>query len=93
MIKDLKSILSLLTRRERWKLALLFVLMLLAALFEAVGVGAVPLFVAFLMEPSKLSNHAILSRWIPELPNVVTTDLVIWGALILLASSCLKASF
>ena len=93
MLSDLKSILSLLTTRERWKLALLFVLMLIAALLEAVGVGAVPLFVAFLMEPSKLSDHAILSKWLPELPSVVTTDLVIWGSLILFSFILFKSCF
>lgn len=90
---DLKLISRLLSNREKWKFLLLFLLMMVAAVLEAIGVGAVPVFVAFIMEPSSLGEHAFLGDWFPEFPAEPTLSLIIWASAILFGFVLFKNGF
>lgn len=93
LLKDIQSIGKLLTQRERWKLALLFGLMLVAAVLEAIGIGAVPVFITFLMQPSKLSEYEPVGSLLPVLPDVPSMGHVVWASVLLLAFVLFKSLF
>ena len=57
MLKMIKKILAILTRRERKQLALLLVLMLTMALFQAAGVASVLPFISLVMDPEIITQN------------------------------------
>ena len=57
MVKMLEKILAILTRRERKQLALLLVLMLTMALFQAAGVASVLPFISLVMNPEIITQN------------------------------------
>ncbi|MGJ8638546.1 MAG: ABC transporter ATP-binding protein [Opitutaceae bacterium] len=93
MISDIKSILGLLTSVERWKLVFLLCLMLTSGFLEAISVGIIPLYIAFLMRPSSLSENEWGSHIFHDLPDVVETSLIIKASLLLLVFTVGKNSF
>jgi len=93
MLSDLKKLSPLLTRREKWKFVILFGLMVVAAVLEAIGVGAIPVFVAFVIKPSSLTVNEFAANLLGELPDEPTVSLVLWASLVLLGFVVFKNLF
>lgn len=62
-MKFLKKLLYLFTTRERWQIAGLFILILIGAGFETLGVGLVLPFIALLENPQRVQEAGLL-RWV-----------------------------
>lgn len=90
VFSDLGKLNRLFPRREKWKFGLLLVLMWIAAALEAIGVGAVPIFVAFVMDPSSLTEHDLIARWLPELPAESGLSLILSASALLFGFILLK---
>lgn len=93
MLSDFKKLSTLLTKREKLKFVILLVLMIIAALFEAASVGAIPVFVAFLIRPSSINEISNFIHWLPTFPDTPEIDQVIWASVILLTFILLKIIF
>lgn len=93
MINDLRQICLLLNKQEKIKLGLIFGLMLMAAAMEATAIGAVPAYVAFLMDPSSLHKIEWFNRVLPELPKAPDAKLAIMASLALLSFILIKNFF
>ncbi len=93
LCKDLKTLRRLLCRHDQRQFVLLLVLMLFAALLEAVGIGAVPLFVSLIIEPSSLATIPWIGIWFSDLPHETTLTMIIWASILLFAFVVLKSLF
>ncbi len=62
-MKLLKKLLDLFTIRERWQIAGLFILILIGAGFETLGVGLVLPFISLLENPQRVEQAGLL-RWV-----------------------------
>jgi ATP-binding cassette subfamily C protein len=60
---------------------LLFILTLVGALLEAIGVGAIPVFIGLLSSPGKLQQYPWLATLIARTGVSSQRDVVIWGGL------------
>lgn len=95
IFNDLKKINRILSRKDRIRFVLLFCLMLAGSVLEAVGVGLIPAFMAFVMSPASVADHG----WIPRfalpvaLPEKITRDLLLIASLVLVIFTILKNSF
>ena len=90
MLSDLKKLSRLITKRDKWKLIILIMLMVIAALLESVGIGIIPVFIRFLVQPSTLTTNEFLAAWLGELPDEPTLKLVVLASLALLSFIILK---
>jgi ATP-binding cassette, subfamily B, bacterial PglK len=61
MIQTLQAILKLLSRRERWQLLLIFLIMLPNALMQVAGIASVMPFIAVLAQPELVERNALIS--------------------------------
>lgn len=83
-LKEIASLKIFFTRRDASRYAILLGLMIAGALFEAVGIGAIPAFVTMIIDPSVLSSNRWIGPWIPALPSQPTANLVMWASVGLL---------
>jgi ABC-type multidrug transport system fused ATPase/permease subunit len=89
-LKDLNLLRPYIARRDKWKFVVLVGLMLVAACFELVGLGVVPLFLGALVEPAKLAELPLVGGWFIGLPNQATTPMVVWASVILFSVYFIK---
>lgn len=92
MIASLRKLYRLLSRRDRRQAAVLFALMLVAALLEVIGVAAIPAFVAAVIEPQRLESVPIASALAAGFGGD-RQELVLAGAGVLAAVFALKTAF
>lgn len=93
LFRDLNKLRPLLSRKDKWKFAILFGLMLLASLLEAAGIGAIPLFVSLVMKPSSLAETPVIGNWFSNLPNEPSISIVFWASAALLGFIIIKNLF
>jgi ATP-binding cassette subfamily C protein len=67
--------------------------MILGAIFEGIGIGAVPIFISFLTQPSILNDQELLSNWLPQLPDEPTRSLILWASVTFFSFVLLKGAF
>lgn len=84
---------ELLSPREQWQAVALLGMMLLGAMLEMVGVGAIPAFVAVLSDPSRVNRYALSRRLMSYLPAHTQTQLALGGAVALLLIYLIKNSY
>ena len=83
----------LLTPREQKQAVLLFVMMILGAVLEMIGVGAIPAFIALLSEPGRARTSPVGALLLPHLPDMTAGGLVVGGAAVLLVLFVIKNSY
>jgi len=93
LLKDLNKLKPLFTMRDRKKFIILFGLMVVASFLEAVGIGAIPLFVSMVMDPSSLAEAPWIGSWFTSLPNEPSVQIVFWASCILFGFIVLKNIF
>lgn len=84
MIKSLKKIYDLLPKRDRIKFGLLFIMMIIASLFELVGISLIPAFVISIAEPERILNLYIVGDFLQSLGINTTKELALTGAIALI---------
>ncbi len=80
MIQTLWKLGYLLTRRQKWQAAGLFLLMVGGSALEIVGVGSIPAFVSILGEPETLLKYDLVRRIHDGLGIADHREFVVWFA-------------
>lgn len=83
MIDSLKKIYSLFSKKDRIKFFLIFILMLVASLFEVLGVGMIPAFVVTMAEPEKVLGMQYVGAVLKYLGITTAKSLIFSGAIAL----------
>ncbi len=93
MLKIIKKIFYILPKGDPVKLVVIFVLMMVAAVLEVMGIGMIPAFVAIVADPEQV----LAAEWLQPLLNALDIssqqDLLKWGAVALLAVFILKGAY
>ncbi|MDZ7755168.1 hypothetical protein [Rhodohalobacter sp.] len=79
----IKKLVYILPKGDPFKVAILFVLMLIAAGIEVIGIGMIPAFVSIVQAPDRvLQYEPLMGLW--EMLNITTArDLLILGSVAL----------
>lgn len=93
LLKDLKNLRPLLTRRDERQFVLLLALMFLGAMLEALGIGAIPVFVSLIVKPASLAEIPWIGGWFSDYPQDPDLQLIIWASVALFAFIVLKSLF
>jgi ABC-type multidrug transport system fused ATPase/permease subunit len=80
LFRDLNSLSSLLTRRDKWRFVILLGLMFLASFFEAAGLAMIPAFITLVIKPSALSENRWVGEWFVGLPDKSSVHLMLWAS-------------
>jgi len=79
VIDILKKIQYLLPSGDKYRLVILFILMLFGALIEVVGIGMVPAFVAIVANPEKVMEYRAVEQLLIFLGITTSRELLLWG--------------
>lgn len=93
LFNDISQLRILFSRKDKIRFAVLFALMFSGSFLEAVGIGIIPGFVAFLMKPASLAKVTWLGSWTARLPDAPTLKLMVWAALVLIGFLAGKSIF
>ncbi|MCU9612320.1 ABC transporter ATP-binding protein/permease [Caldibacillus lycopersici] len=90
-MKDLiKKILFLFSKKEKLRFLLIFVMIIIAAVLETLGIGLIVPFVEIVMNSSSLSDNQILMSAYELFSFQSTNDFLIFSAIVLLSVFILK---
>ena len=93
LLQDLKKLRPLLSKGDKWKFLILLGLMVIASVLEAIGIGAIPVFVTLVMKPSALAENRWLGEWFIGMPEEVTLSVLLWASVVLVIFVILKNLF
>ncbi|MGD8426839.1 MAG: ABC transporter ATP-binding protein [Balneolaceae bacterium] len=93
MLKTFKKILYILPDGDAIKMTILFLLMLVAACLEVVGIGMIPAFVAIVADPDRVMAVERLQPVFNYLGIISAKDLLIWGSLALVSVFVIKSLY
>jgi ATP-binding cassette subfamily C protein len=91
VLRDIYRLRILFLPKDKLRFAALFLLMLVASVLEAIGIGIIPAFVSFLLRPDTLQEMPWLGEWTAQLPSTPTASLMITGSLALLVFMASKS--
>jgi ATP-binding cassette, subfamily B, bacterial PglK len=80
----------LFSRQEKFKLIILFVLMMIAAVLEVAGIGMVPAFVAIVADPQRVLEHERFGPLFVRMGITGSRELLIYGAIALVGIFVIK---
>ncbi len=89
----LKKIFYILPKGDFFKLILLLLLMLVAAVLEVAGIGMIPAFVAIVADPDRVMMVEWLQPLLVMLEISTARDLLIWGSLALVSVFIVKSVY
>ena len=92
LLEDLKRLRPLISKRGKWTFALLFALMVAASFLEAVGLAALPGYVALVTRPSLITESRVGS-WLPPLPDKPSLPLMAVASVVLIGFIVAKNLF
>ena len=93
MNKLLIKLLYFFNDQERWQIALIFLLMLVGAGLETLGVGLIPPFVALLGNPEIIDQQRVLS-WLYSQSGATSHQIfLLWASVALLAIYLFKNAY
>ncbi len=93
LIQDIKTVLSWISRREKYKFTLLLILMLIGSLFEAIGIGIIPAYILVLTEPAKLQDFPLVGQSLAALFSDPDRALIVYASFFLIFLILLKNVF
>ena len=93
MLTDLRRLAHLFTRRERRNAIILLMLMIIGAVLDVVGVGAIPAFVAMLSQPDRLLRYGPIRHAFEILHAQTAEERVLWAAIGLAITFVIKNSY
>jgi ATP-binding cassette, subfamily B, bacterial PglK len=93
MITTIKKILKLLHAGDKMKLFILLMMMLLAALFEVIGIGMIPVFISIIAVPATVLEIEWLRPIWEKLGIENSGDLLVYGAIFLIGVFILKNTY
>ena len=93
LIKDLSELQPLFSKKDKLRYLFLLLLMIFASLFEAVSVGAIPVFIALLQKPSELVKAPFVGQMFAYLPDEPSSTFVFAASCALIAFIIIKNLF
>jgi ATP-binding cassette, subfamily B, bacterial PglK len=84
---------GLMSPRQRIQLAILFVAMMVGALMEMVGIGAIPAFAALVGSPERVLNNHFVLLYVGDLHGIPQSSLLLYAAGGLLVLFLLKNTY
>ena len=91
MMRDsIKKLLLLFDKQEKRKLLFLFFLMIIAALFETIGIGLIVPFVGIVTDPGMIDTQPILSYFYVKMNFGSTQVFTVFAVVVLLLVFVLK---
>ncbi|MFN5391623.1 MAG: ABC transporter ATP-binding protein [Pseudanabaena sp.] len=93
MNKLLRKLLYIFNYQEKWQIATIFLLMLVGAGLETIGVGLIPPFVSLLGNPEIIEQQEILSWLYTQLGASSHQIFLLWMSLILLSVYLFKNAY
>ncbi len=90
MIENLKKVLYLLPKGDKFRLVGLFAMMMGAAVLEVAGIGMIPAFVSIVANPQMVMQYGPAERLLAFLGIDTTQELLIWGGSILVVVFIIK---
>jgi ATP-binding cassette subfamily C protein len=93
-LKDtIRKLIYILPKGDPFKLFILFILMMVAAVLEVVGIGMIPAFVAIVASPDKILDIVWMQPFF-ELLNISSSrDLLLWGGAALVGIFIIKGTY
>ena len=91
--KLILSLGKLLNKKEKRELLFLFIIMLLSAMLEVVGIGVVPIVLSFAFNPEELSRFPSLYQWLTDKGWLDTNTLYLIGSTLIIFVFLIKALF
>ena len=89
----IKKIFYLLPKGDPFKVAVLFLLMMIAAGLEVAGIGMIPAFVAIVASPEKVLAYEPLQGLFSLLNITTDRDLLVWGSAALVGVFIIKSIY
>ncbi len=93
MTDTLKKLLEILPPGDKWKLTMLFGLMMVGALIEVAGIGMLPVFVSAVSDPSYILENDILGPVAAAVGITTSRDLLVYGGLALVVIFLVKTIY
>lgn len=90
MIDSLRKIYRLFPYKDKLKFGLLFFMMIIASLFELLGVGLIPAFVVAIAEPEKIFNIKYVGDFLNSIGITTSQALALFGGFSLILAYILK---
>jgi ATP-binding cassette subfamily C protein len=81
MIEKINKLRPLFSRQDKLQYAGLLMMMVVGAVLEMVGIGAVPAFISTLSAPEEVRNYPGVRPALDTLGITTTQELVVWGAI------------
>ena len=91
--KEFRKLRGLFSRSEKFKIIVLFVMMVLAALLEVAGIGMVPAFVSIVANPQRAFEHEVFGPLLQRLGIDSSRDLLVFGAIALIGIFLVKNAY
>ena len=91
--KEYTKLRKLFSRKEKFKIILLFLMMMIGAVLEVAGIGMVPAFVAMVANPQRVLEHETFGVYFQRLGIETSRELLIYGALTLVGLFIVKNTY
>lgn len=88
-----KKLFFLLPKGDPVKVSILFVLMMIAAALEVVGIGMIPVFVSIVASPEQVLGYGPVQGLFGVLNITTDQDLLLWGSVALVGVFILKSGY
>ena len=89
----IRKFLYILPKRDPIKIVVLFIMMMVAAALEVLGIGMIPAFVAIVASPDRILEYEPLLPILAFLDITTARDLLIWGSVALLGIFIIKSMY
>jgi len=80
---DLNQLRQIFVRKDKFKFVVLFMLMLVAALIDAAGVGAIPAFISVLVNPEVLLKIPVIGESFSGISDKLTVEIMTISSIVL----------
>ena len=93
MRETVRKIFYLLPKGDPFKVAILFILMMIAAGLEVVGIGMIPAFVSIVAAPEQVLGYGPIQGLLNALDITDAQDLLLWGSIALVGIFIIKSIY
>ena len=93
MFKILEQVFSVLSKKDKHWLILMFLSMLLAAMLEVVSIGSVPVLISLVASPEKFAEIPLVGSSLRSLSSTSSRELLLWGSIGFLVRHALWTKF
>jgi ATP-binding cassette subfamily C protein len=93
MIETFKKLLDILPHSDRWKLIVLFLLMVFGTILEVLGIGMIPVFISAVADPNLVLNNRWLGPVAASVGIHTGRDLLLYGGISLIVIFLVKGIY